>query len=208
MKGCRMFGGGMVGSRKSYASGVRLGNAKSAKFLKRASGGRCEMGDVEGNASTPRLDKPGRKQYAAGGRISNLGKYAHGGKVHKGKAEGGEVDNSPPNPGEKSDAEQAKYLRSKASDKRWEGAKSLGQGAVNTILGATPPKFREVGKFGKTLKAGALITGPALLATGAGELGAASKADREAAKFGEGKKFGGRTKAKPFTKNDHDEDDD
>lgn len=146
-----------------------------------------EAGDIEGKAALRRLDRPGRK---------------HGGRVCK--EEGGEVkDKSPSNPGEVSDKESSKYLRAKASDKRWEGTKSLAQGAINTVLGATPPKFREIGKFGKTLKAGALVTGPAMLGVGAGELAAASKADKEADKFDATRRFGGRAKAKA---KDNDED--
>lgn len=77
MKMVRKFGGGVKDSKGSYAAGVRLGNAKSAKWAHRASGGRC-MGDVEGDKPKMNFGRPGR---ASGGSVK---KKADGGWVGEG----------------------------------------------------------------------------------------------------------------------------
>lgn len=95
----RKFGKDMKDSKGSYAKGVRLGNSKSAKWLHRASGGRCEMGEVEGNMPKMNLGKPGRKH---GGKVAKMEKkdddeddaYAKGGRVKR--AGGGMIEGDDP----------------------------------------------------------------------------------------------------------------
>ena len=95
MKGrVRKFGAGMRDG-SGYAAGVRLGQAKTAKWLRRATGGRCEddLDDVEGGKARQRLDRPGRKH---GGKVAKHDNdhdeddgYAKGGKIRTKRGMGG-----------------------------------------------------------------------------------------------------------------------
>lgn len=135
---------------------------------------------VEGKAARPRLDRPGRKM---GGRLK--------------RADGGDVYKSPPNPGEVSDEQSEKYLRSKMADKIGAGAlKSAGAGALlGTGIGSasSTKKIPQAGgkKFATGL--GGLLIGAGL---GAAKSGYESfkeglDAGDEADKF-KGKKSGGK----------------
>lgn len=154
----------------------------------RASGGRCmESGDAEGKAARPRLDRPGRK---AGGRAC--------------KADGGAADDdkSPPNPGEKSNTEQAKYLRRKAIhagiDSGLSGLTS-GIGAAGALMrGIGPAKLFRTGMGAASLSSGIEAKK---------KWDEASQSASEAKEFdkADGKKWGGR--ARMHKSGDHDEDD-
>lgn len=152
----------------------------------RASGGRCmESGDVEGKAAPQRMDRPGRK---AGGRAC--------------KADGGDVDKSPPNPGEVSDAESAKYLRSKSKSDAKEavgeaakGAISIGLGRVIRGLGKEVPGGPIERGIGKTLEYGNYAGGASNIGAAIGKGMAAKRHSDEADKF-EDRKNGGAAYAK------------
>lgn len=135
-------------------------------------------------------------RFATGGRITNLGKYAHGGKVKR--ADGGwtgEGDSG------KAAKEKAADLREKASANEKGAKSSLYSGALAAGAGVTGPKFSEMGKVGKTLKGGALASGIANLGmAGLQKVQAMSdrdKADRadKAGDEAEGRKRGGSVKS-------------
>lgn len=135
---------------------------------------------------------PGMPMRARGGRIANLGKYAHGGRVKR--ADGGwtgEGDSGKPM------KEKAADLRSRAEENESGAKKSLGFGAAGTAVGATGPKFRQMGMLGKSLKGGTLAGAAANLGMAGlqklkamDERSSADKADK-AGDEAEGRKKGG-----------------
>lgn len=173
----RKFGGGVKDSKGSYAQGVRLGNAKSAKWAPRKDGGRCvddDGDDIEGGVSKQRLDRPGRK---------------HGGSVKK-RADGGWVGEG--------DSGKALKEKSAAADRQStsDAVKSavplgIGTGALAGLAGS----MSKAGRFGK-LASGALIASgvkPTIdMVKNENKAKALSKAGDEA----EGRKFGGRARMK------------
>ncbi len=124
-------------------------------------------------------------RFATGGRIANLGKYAHGGKVKR--ADGGEiVEKRARGPGELDEGAQRDYLKAKAKDatKNNDVKTAGGVGLVGTGLGTT---LAHVGsRFGRPGRIGGLIaTGlglGALSSAGKGEI-EKKKLDAEAAEF-------------------------
>ena len=163
----RKFGMGAKDSSGSYASGVRLGNAKGAKWLHRAAGGRCEMGEVEGDKAKMRFDRPGRK---------------HGGSVKK-KADGGWIG----------EGDSGKKLREGATETRKEANKGslLSAGAMGSGLGMVAGGGPKAKLIGSGLAALGVPSAVRMFKGNA----KADTMEKEADKA-EGRKSGGRTKAK------------
>ncbi len=117
---------------------------------------------------------PPRPPFKNGGRIANLGKFAHGGKVHK--QDGGAA-------GELDEKEQGKYLRGKASGAAKDAVNELGTAGVVAMANRIPGG----GKIAKGI--GHLLTG-AGAGLGVDSVAKAKRYGDEASKF-EGKQMGG-----------------
>lgn len=196
MKGrLRKFGEGMRDSKASYASGVRLGNAKSQKWLHRATGGRCDMGGVEGAMPKARMDRPGRKH---GGKVAKPKTdhdedddgWKHGGSVKK-KADGGWVG----------EGDSGKKLREDADDLD-KGAKAkVTNGFGKAALGAAGTGFFRLGKSASGMGDRAAKVGSiGVLGSGLGDMfegmkdSTTARRKYNAADKAEGRKSGGKVK--------------
>ncbi len=126
-------------------------------------------------------------RYAAGGRIANLGKYAHGGKVRKGKAEGGKAGESDVDV-RQSAQDRADKIGNQTQSKILRGVTG-GSAVLHGILGSVGNKLQRSGN----LPAAAVQA----VATGLSHLGIKGaekeKAEAEKSAAGEERKNGGRT---------------
>ncbi len=133
-------------------------------------------------------------RFATGGRIANLGKFAHGGKVRKKFATDGWVG----------EGDSGKALKEKSAEDSAKAGKlnsgamsSATMGAIGSGIGATGPKMREMGTVGKVLKGGTLAGAAANLGMAALQKMGARGKEREAAESSkagdeaEGRKQGG-----------------
>lgn len=177
MKGCYGKGGKI---RPKTIHGLRTGQHNNPNVLRaaRASGGSCEVKQVDGKKPPMRMDRPMRGKYADGG--------------------------SPANPGEIADTEQKKYLIEKAAKKREDAREDFKGAAMNagaTLANITAPKFTRGRAKLKNAAANATAgatggIGFSALASGLKNRSDADTAEKEAEGFKSGGWIAGATKNK------------
>lgn len=149
------------------------------------------------------MGMPPPRPFKDGGRIANLGKFAHGGKVRVQRQAGGRADWQGEGDSGKPMKEKSAALQSEADRLGKDWKSDLGSAAMTTGLGLMGPKMRAMGPAGKALKTGVVGTGIlGGIATGLAKMagnGKRAQAD-EASKAGdeaEGRQIGGPAMARP-----------
>ncbi len=147
-------------------------------------------------AGPPPMGMPPPRPFKNGGRIANLGKFAHGGKVRQRQA-GGRADWQGEGDSGKPMKEKSAEASAKAGKWNRDALDSGATGLIGAGIGATGPKMRDIGVIGKTLKGGTLGMAAATLGAAALKKMGANAKEKEAASANaagdeaEGRQMGG-----------------